>query len=454
MQPRLTQGSVSGGLLHLTLPMILGISSSLVAAIFETYLIGLIGTNELAAYSFTFPVIGGLTSLMLGLSIGLSSVLARSVGGGNQSEIRRLATDGISLMALVMIVAAVVGGLTIELLFSALGAGPDTLPIIKSYMIVWYVGLLFYSLPSMGANALRAMGDARMSGTIMVGGAVLQMILDPFLILGLGGFPRLGVEGAAWAMLVSRILLCILTFHVLINREKLIDLSATSLNTIKNSWKRILEVGVPATATNLIGPISTAIIVSLLASFGKEAVAGFGIASRVEALSVIPLFALSASIGPFVGQNWGANLRDRANQAMKLTFTWAMIWGLVVAAIFYLTHEQIGYAFDDNVRVIEYASLYLMIVPISYGGWGVLMMASATFNSLNKPLLSTTMSIVRMFVLYVPLAFVGQHFYGVVGIFGAASISNLMMGLISFTWNRKTYLPLINEPVPSPVTNP
>ncbi len=87
-----------------------------------------------------------------------------------------------------------------------------------------------------------------------------------------------------------------------------------------------------------------------------------------------------------------------------------------------------------------------MIVPFSYGAWGVLMMASATFNSLGKPLLSTTMSIVRMFVVYVPLAFIGQHYWGVYGIFGAAAVSNILMGLIAFIWNRKVYVPLVKNP--------
>lgn len=444
--PRLTRGPVSSGLIHLTIPMILGISSSLVAAIFETYLIGLIGTVELAAYSFTFPVIGALQSISLGLSIGLSSVLARSVGGGNQTEIKRLATDGLLLMTVVMITVAIIGTFTIEPLFNLMGAGSETSPIIHEYMTVWYWGLLFFTLPMMGANALRAKGDARLSGILMVGGAVLQMILDPFLILGLGGLPELGVAGAAWAMLISRVILCAVTFYMLVYREDLIDLSKPVLAVCIESWRRIFAVGLPATATNLIGPVSTAIIVSLLAGFGTEAVAGFGIASRLEALSVIPLFALSASIGPFVGQNWGAGRRERADEGMKLVFIWSMIWGLVVATLFFFAHEPIGQLFDDNPNVTQYTSFYLMIVPFSYGAWGVLMMASATFNSLGKPLLSTTMSLVRMFALYVPLAFIGQHYWGVYGIFGAAAVSNVAMGLLGFLWNRRVYVPLINNP--------
>ncbi len=448
--PTLTQGKASTALLSLTIPMILGISSNLIAALFETYLIGLIGTDELAAYSFTFPVLGALTSFMLGISIGLSSVLARTVGSGDHDQVTRLATDGVSLMALTMAIAAVVGYLSIKPLFTMMGADETTLPLIQGYMEIWYFGLIFFTLPSIGANALRATGDARISGTIMVAGAIFQMILDPILILGLGGFPKLGMEGAAWAMVVSRACLCAATFYVLIFRKKLIVPARASFSLVLNSWKKILSVGIPATATNLIGPISTAIIVSLLAGYGKEAVAGFGIASRLEALSVIPLFALSASIGPFVGQNWGANLKGRANEGMKLSFAWAMGWGLIVALIFLFLHEDVATLFDSNENVVAYTSTYLMIVPISYGAWGVLMMASATFNSLGKPLSSTTMSIVRMFVIYVPLAFIGEHFWGVMGIFGAASLSNIIMGVVSYSWNRKTYAPQLS---PLPVAN-
>ena len=95
--------------------------------------------------------------------------------------------------------------------------------------------------------------------------------------------------------------------------------------------------------------------------------------------------------------------------------------------------------FEDNPLVVGYASLYLAIVPLSYGTWGVLMMASATFNSLCKPISSTIMSVVRMFVIYVPLAYVGRLYFDVAGIFAAACISNLVMGILGFTWNRATY---------------
>ena len=200
-----------------------------------------------------------------------------------------------------------------------------------------------------------------------------------------------------------------------------------------------MTVSVPATATNLIGPISNAIVVSLLASFSQETVAGFGIASRIEGLFVIPLFALSASIGPFVGQNWGAKRYDRANAAMIWSFKYSLIWGAIVAILLLLFGTDVAASFDENEVVIEVASLYLLLVPLSYGTWGILMMASAIFNSLGKPLSSTIMSLIRMFALYIPLALLGKWALGITGIFLAAAASNLIMGLLAFSWNRRTY---------------
>lgn len=440
-EARLVQGDVSHGLMRLTAPMVIGITANMAAALLEAFYLARVGTAELAAYSFTFPVIGALMSLSLGISIGLSSVLARVVGGGNQQEIQRLASDGVSLMAVVMLVMSVIGFLTIEPLFTLMGADESTLPLIKSYMAVYYCSLVFMAVPSIGANALRATGDARISGTIMVSGAIMQAILGPFLIFGLLGLPELGLLGAAYSHLIARVILFAVTFYLLHYREHLLRYADLSLAMVLHSWRRILVISIPATATNLIGPISTAVIVSLLAGFSQETVAGFGIASRIEGLFVIPLFALSSSIGPFVGQNWGAERYDRADQAMLLAFKYSLYWGALVATVLFIFRYPIATLFNDDEAVVNIAATYLMLVPLSYGAWGVLMMASATFNSLGKPISSTIMSIVRMFILYVPLAFAGKALMGAAGIFIAAAVTNIAMGIFSFAWNRRTYGP-------------
>ena len=438
-QARLVQGPVGYGLLRLSAPLILGITANLAAGLIEAWYLAQVGTTELAAYSFTFPVTGALMSISLGISIGVSSVLARTVGKGDLAQIKRLASDGILLVALVISLVCAIGWFTIKPLFTALGADHTTLPLISSYMSIWYFSMVLLAVPSVGANALRATGDARISGTLMVTGALLQTLFGPFLIFGLFGLPALGLEGAAIANLLARLIMFGVTILVLHYRERLLDYSDLKFSAVIHSWQQIMKVGIPATATNLIGPMSTAIVISLLASFSQETVAGFGIASRIEGLFVIPLFALSGSIGPFVGQNWGAERHDRANQAMLLSFKYSLIWGALVALVLFGFGADIAGLFDENPQVLHVASRYLMIVPISYGAWGVLMVASAVFNSLGRPVSSTIMSMFRMFVIYVPLAFAGKLLFGVTGIFLAGFTANLSMGLFAFLWNRHTY---------------
>ena len=173
---RLVRGPISTGLLRLTAPVIFGITANLGAALLEAFFLAQVSTATLAAYSFTFPVTGALMSISLGISIGLSSVLARAVGGGNHDQIRRLASDGVSLVAFVMNLVSIIGLLTIKPLFLALGANETTLPLIEDYMSVYYWSLVFLAVPSLGANALRATGDASISGAIMVSGALLHII--------------------------------------------------------------------------------------------------------------------------------------------------------------------------------------------------------------------------------------------------------------------------------------
>lgn len=442
-RPRLVTGPVGRGLLRLTAPMVLGISSNILAGLFEAWLIGKVSTAALAAYSFTFPVVSALMSISLGTSIGVSSVLARTVGRGDVTEIRRLATGGVALAGSIMIVVATAGWFSIDPLFGALGADKVTLPLVHGYMSVWYVSMVFMSIPSVGANALRATGDATISGTIMVGGAVLQMALDPFLIFGLAGLPALGLTGAAIANLTARLILFVVTIYVLWHRERLLSLAALRIDSLRLAWRRILAVSIPATATNLIGPVSTAIIVRFLAGFSQETVAGFGIASRIEGMFVIPLFALSASIGPFVGQNWGNREYGRADKAMLLSFRYSIVWGLLVAALLFVLRRIIATQFNADVNVVDAASMYLVIVPVSYGTWGMLMMTNAIFNSLGKPISATVLSVVRMLAINVPVAYAGKLLFGVPGIFAGACVSNITMGIIGYLWNRHAFLPVI-----------
>ena len=141
--------------------MILGISSSLVAGLAETYYISSLGSIPLAALGFTFPVTAALMSITLGISIGMSSVLARAIGSGTDEPAHVIATGGMILAGIMMLIVSVIGIAYLNPLLVALGTNQETRPLASDYLLWWFASLFFMALPSVGANALRATGDAK-----------------------------------------------------------------------------------------------------------------------------------------------------------------------------------------------------------------------------------------------------------------------------------------------------
>ncbi len=438
MQRTLTQGPVGRQLITLTLPMIWGVFAVIAFNLIDTYFVGQLGTEPLAAMSFTFPVVMTLGSLAMGLGIGASSVIARAIGGGDQGQVQRLTTDSLTLSLLIVAVFVSVGLLTIDPLFRLLGAGPQTLPLIREYMQIWYWGMICLVVPMVGNSAIRASGNTLVPSLIMTVAAAANILLDPILIFGWGGIPALGLQGAALATVIARGVTLIASLIFLHFRLGMLCFNRPPFSIVLSSWQRILQVGIPAAATNMITPISMGLITGLIASYGPATVAGFGVASRVESFSLIVLMALSASISPFVGQNWGAQEYRRVRQALYLSFGFCLIWGLLITGVLAGFAAEIAALFNSNRTVIQVAARYLYIVPLSYGFAGILLVANSTFNALGQPIPSVIMTATRMFLLYIPLAYVGSALLGINGIFGAACVANLLVGIGALIWNQRT----------------
>jgi putative MATE family efflux protein len=268
MRPNdLTQGSVTGSLFRMTAPMMLGVSSTILVSMLEIGFIGRLGTEPVAALTFTFPLVMILNSVALGIGIGTSSVIARGIGSGQREEARRLGAHSLLLVTIAMIILSAIGWLTIEPVFRALGASAEVLPLIDSYLSIYYPSVVLMTLTMVAGNVMRANGNATAPGLVMTLGAVLHLVLDPFLIFGWFGFPRLEIAGAAWAMAISRVVTAaVLMFYV--TRGSMVTLRGVG-HSFFVSCRRILHVGLPAMATQLIGPVSAAVIVRLLADHGE-----------------------------------------------------------------------------------------------------------------------------------------------------------------------------------------
>ena len=421
----------------MTAPMLLGIATMMGQAFVDTWFIGQVGDRELAAYGFGFPILMIVTSVAIGLGAGTSSVVARAIGSGNHRRTRRLATDSLILSFLITAAIALLGIFTIEPLFLLLGAPQDMIPMLTSFMTILYLGVPFVVVGMVGMSTMRATGDTRLPSKMMIFGAGLNVILDPILIFGVGPIPAMGLNGAATAGLLARGAIFVASLYMLAWRLDMVSFKLPQFEEIRKSWADILHVGLPAAGTNAIVPIGAAIITAMIAQYGPEAVAGFGVASRVESLMLVIYYAMSSVIGPFVGQNLSANAEGRIHLSLKLCAVFCIASGLVIAVLLAVLSGFLPTLFSDNEDVIRVTRLFLLIAPISYGTYGMVMVMNAAFNGLGKPMPGVVVSLMRIVVLYVPLAYLGARYFDIVGIFAAYAIANVVSGVFSWVWAKK-----------------
>ncbi len=435
-QARLTQGSVGRHLVDMAVPVLFGIFTMMSQAFADMWFIGRVGDRELAALSFAFPILMIVTSVAIGLGAGTSSVVARAIGAHNHRRARRLATDSLILSFGITAVISAIGYLTIEPLFKLLGAPDEMIPLISGYMTILYSGVPFVVVGMVGMSSMRATGDTRLPSMLMVIASVANIILDPILIFGIGPIPAMGLNGAALAALLARAAIFGGTLYFMRTRLDMLTFNKPDPGELRSSWADVLHVGIPAAGTNAIIPIATGVITAMLARYGPDTVAGFGVASRVESLTLVLFYALSAVIGPFVGQNIAAGRADRILEALRLCTFFCLGTGIVIALLLAISGQWLPTLFSDNPQVTDVSTLFLMIAPISYGAYGMVMVMNASFNGMGKPMPAVHISVIRMAVVYIPLAFVAEHFFGITGIFGAYALANIVTGLIAYSWAR------------------
>ena len=427
----LTVGPVTPLLLGMAIPMVWGILSMIAISLGDIYFIGQLGSKELAAISFIFPITMIFGRLSRGMGTGAGSVISRSLGAGDQQSVERLCRDSLILSIIVMVIFAAIGLATIDLTFSLMGASPEILILIHQYIEVWYFGAVFLAIPMSGNAIFRAAGNTRTPSLIMVFTSVINLAIAPILIFGLLGFPPLGLMGAAIATVTARGVSVIFTLYILIYRESLLTISIPTPNEFLQSTRSILHVGLPAAITAMIIPLSAAVLIGIIANYGSDAVAAFGIVTRIEALAMVPLMALAGSIAPYVGQNFGAGKYHRIGLGLKSVSILTVGCGLILAAILYLFATPIISIFNDEIAVLNVATDFLTIVPISFIGAGLVMVTSASCNALGKPRAAIMLAIARFMVLLVPLALLMGHYFGYVGIFWATFLSNFFAAIIA-----------------------
>ena len=430
----LTRGPVAAHLRRQGTPFALGLVAIFSFEAADLFFISRLGDAPLAAISFTMPVIWLIYGIGIGFEAGAASCVSRAVGRQDQAQARRLTIDTLVLAVLVALLLCTIGLASIEPVFSLLGATPELMPLITEYMSIWYWVAPMDMVLWCSLASLRARGNTLLESKVITVAALLNLALDPIFIFGLFGFPRLEIQGAALATLVSNGIMLLFTLTYLHRKLKIYASPFAPLKEILDSWRHMLHIGIPAMITNAIIPVSSGIVVAMIATFGVDAVAGFGVAMRIEPIFLIPFYALSAVSSPFFGQNFGSGQFNRLVEARRVISRFCLGFGLALAITLILIAKPLTGLFSQSESIQLVAVHYLWIVAISYGAYGLVMSMNAAFNGMGKPFPGVVISTCRVIVVFLPLAFAGRYLIGLEGLFAATLLSNLLMGFVAYVW--------------------
>lgn len=428
---KLTRGSIPGHLVSQTLPGIIGVAAMMSIGIIDAYYIGQLGSTELAAVSFIFPINVALASLGVGVMVGISSVVARALGEGDARKAAQRANFG---MAMAVAFGAVVGALLYALhepLFRLMNASEEHLPLIESYILPYSIGFPLLVANMAMSGALRGQGEARRTSAINITYAAVNWVLNPILITGAGGFEGFGMAGSAYATVASWIVGMLVALRLMRGTLLPIDFSLIRETPPIDPARAILRVAGPAAMSNAINPIGLSILTALAALESADAVAGFGAAARVQSFAMVPLLALSGSIGAIVGQNWGAQQYERARQAALYAAMFCIGWGLAMAIVLVLAGGSLARLFSEDPAVVREFGRYLGIAAWGYAGFGLLIVGNGALNAIDRSSFALLQSCARVFLVMLPFAWFLRGSWGADAIYSAELAANLFGGAVA-----------------------
>jgi len=373
----------------------------------DSYFISFLGTTELAAIGFVAPVTMIVTSFALGLGMAISSLNSKLVGAGHMNRAARLITDGFYLTALLALISIGILMFQIENIFTTIGADKITLPAIQEYMDIWIFAIPMLMFSQVCSSTFRSLGITDTAAMIAISMTVSNIILDPLLISTAIGFYYLGV------------------------RERLLLWAIPKWSALKTNFSALLEIAIPAVLANAIVPITAAMVTTLVARFGNDAVAGFGVGSRIEGVSIVIVYALSSTLPMFVGQNLGAERKDRVYHAIKISFRFTLLLQVGIYLLLILFAHPIAALFSEEPAVHNTITMFLYIVPITYGLAGIVILINVSMNVLGKPKLALYINIIRMILFYLPLAYFGGLWFGLTGLFVGLAVGNVFAYFIA-----------------------
>lgn len=426
MQAHYTEGSIYKHIISMSLMSAVGLLAIFIVDLVDLYFLSLLGEIQMAsAVGFAGIILFFTISISIGLMIAMGALVAKAIGAKDVIAAKQYTVNILVICTLVGLVVGFGVWFYVTELLSAMGAKGRTLELASAYL-----GILLPSLPILciamaASGALRSVGDAKQAMFVTLVAAILNAILDPIFIFTL----NMGIEGAAWASVLSRFGMMIYALYFLVKKHQLI--SRFNYQKFKSDLSTISHVAIPAILTNIATPIGNAYIIYVLADFGDSAVAGYSIIGRIIPVAFCLVFAISGAVGPVIGQNHGAQLYGRVRQAISKSFVIIFVYCLFVSLLLFLLKNNIVSVFNadqEAANLIIYFCIWVAILTIFRG---FLFVANASFNNLGKAKYSTLMNFSKATIGTIPFVYYGAKYQGAYGIILYEAVGAIVFGTIS-----------------------
>ena len=427
-------------LVSMSVPMM---ASMLVMALYnivDSMFVARISENALTALSMAFPVQNLMIAFSVGLGVGLNAVLSRALGAKDESSVARGAANGLFILILCALAFMLLGATCIRPFYEA---QTDIAEIIENgvtYTSIVTVGSFGLFMQILFERLLQSTGRTTLTMTSQIIGAVTNIILDPILIFGLLGMPKMGVAGAALATVIGQWIGAAAGFVMCLKKNPEIPLTMKGFRPHGPTIRRILIIGVPSVIMQSIGSVMTFLMNQILIAFSATAVAVFGVYFKLQSFVFMPVFGLNNGTVPIVAYNYGAKRGDRMKQAMRYSITAAICILTVGMMIFQLAAKPLLGIFDASDEMIRIGVPALRIISLSFPVAGFCIGCGTVFQALGYSVYSMITSLVRQLVVLVPSAFlIGRLTGDVTMVFYSFVIAEVFSLILSTFYFRRLY---------------
>ena len=434
-----TSGSIRKAVFLLSVPMVLEMMMESIFFLVDAYFVSSLGANAIATVGLTESVVTLVYAIAIGLSMGVTAIVARRIGEKDIPGASKAAVQSIILGTAVAMVISVIGILFPEEILSLMGGEPDLIAEGSGYTQILLGGNVTIMLLFLINAVFRGAGDASVAMKVLIFSNLLNIALDPLLIFGWGPIPAYGVKGAAIATTIGRGSAVLLQLLILFMGWSKIKVGLKDVVIRTKVMINLIKVSLGGIGQFIIGTSSWVFLMRIMAEFGSEVLAGYTIAIRVLMFTLMPSWGMSNAAATLVGQNLGAGKPKRAESSVWKTGKYNA-WFMVVVSLFYLFFaEFILKIFSSDSEVIENGALSLRIIAAGYVFYAYGMVIVQAFNGAGDTKTPTIINFFCFWVFQLPFAYVAALYFelGVLGVLLAITFAEVLIAIISLAWFKK-----------------